>query len=232
MNHAQNQQTGGYAATVDLLTGASAPTPILNLPAGFRLAQTFTVEFGISQPQSKAAPGTPGNFNCVATIQWVENGNQVQRRVSVGSGTTVTGSGTGVQVSVQDNRLGAGYESGLGYQVTAILSPGPRAAFGTPPILQDSVTIVLAAGLSGINIPVPQDAGISGIEALVVDSATPQTAPSMYIEAQDFAGNNLKVWHPDNAQRVLLPPNTRNLRVINVGASPTVNFSYSWIVNG
>lgn len=226
-----NGQTGGYGATIDMVTGNIQKRSAINQPGGMRLAQTFTAEFGITFPTDT---GGPGNVNCIATVQWVENGNQVKRLVSVGNGTTISGSGTGVQIDLQDIPLGPTYINGLKYQVSVLVAPGIRGSFDIPPAYQDAITFIVTPPSVLTTIDIPQDAGVKGVDFVAVDTAAPNTPPAIYVEALDPAGNVLKSWNPNLATPSIqrLPPNAITLHVVAITSVATYNYSWAWIVDG
>ncbi len=127
----------------------------------------YTIEFSLNADVSDVPPSPE------ATIEWSVEGNTVVRKVTVGQGISISGTGQAVRITVRDNsRVGAGAE----YSVTILVSPGTRAIGPTPPMyfhLSQTKTIA-AAGNASIDFPV--NAGITSIwvgAAATTPSVTP-----------------------------------------------------------
>jgi hypothetical protein len=96
-------------------------------------AAEYTVQVGISQtPNAIAANGPP---NLRAIISWNTNGQQIERMVSVGGGTSISGSAEGVSVSLQDFSGQPANDNFAEYDVTVTVVPGVRASTSAPPTL-------------------------------------------------------------------------------------------------
>ena len=229
-----NQETGGFGASVPMTTGSGAlnPVPIINQPQGLRLAQTFTVMFALTVPLQRStdpSPGTPAPANCQALIQWVENGQQVQRLVTVGNGVSVSGSGTGVQISLTDLPFGTGYISGIPYQVTALVVPGLRPSFSLPLYVPITTFELLAS--SSVGIPIPQGIGVRAVEVSVVNLAAP-TPPEVLVQALGI-GALYKAWDPLTLPGMTpVPAASTNLFITNRDAANAVTVTVLFGIDG
>jgi hypothetical protein len=229
--HNQSGQTGGYGASVDMTTGNNGNVPIINQPSGFRLAQTFTVEFGISPPIGGAAVA-------FGVVQWVENGAQVRRVISIGSGATLSGCGTGAQVSVYDATTSPLSSLGKKYTISAILSPGVRGAQSHLPTLivdlPQTLESFTAPGTGFLKYSVPQDSGVIAAEVTIVDTiGNPATPCQAYVQAVSQVGAVLKYWVPSlSPGMVALPPGTVALVVQNTSGTVVAQTSVTYGIDG
>jgi hypothetical protein len=242
-----NQRTGGFGGTVTLVTGNIQQVPVINNPSGMRLAQTFTLLLSVTVPPTNP-DGSAASCNCVAAINWVENGQQVQRLVTVGPGTgvSVSGSGTGVQVSFSDVPIGAHYVGGLTYQATALLAPGVRAAQSQLPVLQQilpsnaatgngGATFALAPGAFTGTIPIPQNAGVRSVwvSAVETNAVGSPIASTVYCTAINPGGDLLNVWNPNvSIGMVPLPPGATGILIQNNDNINPVQITILWGVDG
>jgi hypothetical protein len=189
---------------------------------------TTTATFQLG-PQVAGAPVT---CNCVASMNWVENGHQVQRTVTVGpgAGVSISGSGTGVQVELSDVPLGDGYTTGITYEVTALLAPGVRASSSQLPVYQTQIVQTVAPTAS-LTVSIPANAGIRGVILSAVNTAA-GGGSNVYAQALTPGGDALKIWDPQIETGVVaLPPAATTLTVTNLDTD-AAQVSILWVIDG
>ncbi len=137
----------GWSIRKNLVMGTSEPININNktfLPghgtgqigendAEAGQAAQYTVQIGITQDPSAIATNGPPNVR--ARVLWNTTGKSIERDVSVGGGTSLTGTAEGVAVVIQDYS-GHPVDSSLAdYDVTVAIVPGSRASTSVGPSL-------------------------------------------------------------------------------------------------
>jgi hypothetical protein len=159
----------------------------------------YTVQFNVS------GPSIPNGYNPVFTealVTWIVEGNSVTRRISVANGTSITGSGQAVVVVMSDatqpiynnpQPTSPAYQ----YNVSCQVVPGTRQTTEIGPVLYPIKGLLLNGNPGDtcylqnteitpgqyIEIPIPQDAGITSILTSVVGhvglgvATTPPTIP-------------------------------------------------------
>jgi hypothetical protein len=255
--------SGGVSAGVDLVTGqetpSTGPQAWFKNEAGNPIAQAYTVRFTVQSPSQGATP-QDNIFDCVATVIATVQGNQIQRRLTVGTGVAITGEAESVSVSLQDitpdagqlvNQPGGGTAPfGNPYRVAVVIAPGVRANYTLPPTLEaftdivegvasvQSGAITVAPALSPVlSYPIPQDAGINSVEVLAVTAGTALAAgsPLVYVEAGATGLLESKRWDPTlNKGFIALPPNATELLIFvnlqGLGAQATI--TVTWGIEG
>lgn len=137
----------------------------VKLQANFPEADSYTLQFGVIPPRVAGviAPHRP-----VASITWTVAGNQIERIITVGDGTSITGRGEGALVRVFDDlETGMVGTSGLPYPVTIELTKGVRASLSRPTFqpklvtpgagpeaLYSSELVLVPAGSATWNVPI------------------------------------------------------------------------------
>jgi hypothetical protein len=159
----------GWGLSKDLVMGVSQPITVINPVFGdssitkkvsdFPEAAQYTIQFGIFQdPNANATNGPP---TCRATISWVTNGVQIQREVTIGNGTSISGSAEGVSIVLQDYSPEPNNDNLAGYTVTTTVVPGVRAVSTIPPTL---VPLLSEAVFSPAASPAPTVGGVYDLE--------------------------------------------------------------------
>jgi len=202
------------ARITELAMGKSTPESALNYKLD-AAAQT-TIQVGIDQPVNSLNVNGPPNLR--ATIYWETSGISTTRLVSVGGGTSVTGSAEAVAVKLQDysNPANIVDVSEVDYKVSVAAVPGSRGSTSTPPTLVPLIseaTFVPASAvppLGGtytidiqgtVTVMVPANVGVQSVfvtpgtykgSAETNDFSTPVT--SLFVSQFDVNGNALKVY--------------------------------------
>jgi hypothetical protein len=219
----------GWSTNVTLETGtgsglgtepiAQPKGKIQSLQVNFPFSGDFTVEFSL-QPLEGPSPGNPAVYMAEAIVDLVCEGNLVRRRVSIANGTTLTGVAEGIKVIMWDttpNASSAAYGSlsqvGLKYNVSVQVALGTRPGKNTQPQLtpgpdvtnnpanNDAPGFFFVAGAHGsIEVPIPKDAGITSIMALVTagfaqgDSLSTEGAVVELVNS--VGGFTMAAWYP------------------------------------
>jgi len=185
-------------------------------------ASSYTVQFNLLNN----APGV----QAVALITWTVAGNFVTRRVTVGNGVSVTGTGQAVQVRVIDNSLVA--SAGSKYNVSILVAPGVRGSSAEPPTLVVSDPIVgyaipVAPGASH-DFPVPLDAGVTQVYITVQGALDAGGVTLGTSEAQERGGGlPFKSWDPGQTFFwVPVAPGTDTIRV-TTGATAVSTYAFT-----
>jgi hypothetical protein len=123
-------------------------------------AQTHTVQFNVTNN-----PASNNPIRTEAIITWFVGGNTVIRRVSVGDGTSVSGTGNSVHVQIVDRTVdaGPGAPNGVEYTVSCQVAKGVRPTVQMPAILVPIPGIYSVPPLSAISVPVPDDTGVISV---------------------------------------------------------------------
>ena len=191
----------------------------------------YTVQLGI---QPIASPGVGGRLSVAeAIVRWSVGGNTVTRRVTLGKGVSLSGTGEAVSVVLSDVT-----ENGLfpptwdgSYQVTALVAEMPRAGGNVPPVwVPNGVNspgsswiegnAVLAPAASTLALPIPTDAGIVSVGVTATATVGPQVIPegSIIVEQLHALNNVVKSYDPRIAPFVAWSPFADQLIVRNFNA--------------
>ncbi len=189
-------------------------------------AGSYTVQFSVGDQDTTI---NIERILVVADIVWSVNGNDVRRRVSVVNGTSVSGVGESVKVTMFDDsdpNIAPG--ASKPYEVSITIAPGTRASGSIPPTLvvdHDiiSVAAALPAGGKFIGKNIPKDAGVTSVMVTVinVDGANAPVANDalglVVLEHRD-ATSPLKRYDPRMYGFVPLAPGATALFLANAGA--------------
>ena len=222
-----------------LLTGGGASGgPVVNAGQADFTAEPgyYTVEFNIARfpVDTVNAPGpsnVSGVFRCLTILSWNVEGNQVTRQYSVGgNGSSVSGLGQGVVVSLQDF-TDVFNPTNLDYEVSFNIAKGVRPFTNNPPALFGiTTTVILAAG--SLSLAVPQNVGIISVEVAVSTNPAAPHTPNVVV-AHINPGGTLKTYDPQkNTGFVALAPNAQTVRVFNADAANPVDATITWGVDG
>jgi hypothetical protein len=216
-------------------------TPILN--TNFEGPGIYTAQFSVI-PLSPAVQ----TIRCVAVLNWVLEGNQVQRVFDIGNGISISGAGSGIILGVQDQTATLPTVTGTNgaqYQIAVTLVKGTRAQFQIPLIQPGGIVtapsglliigpVTIPAGLS-VNWPVPQNAGVIGVKVSARNGTTATTRP-IFVVASQFnvvGGTVYYQWLPDaDPSFIPLVPGCNNVNVANNAIADSVNVSLDWAIDG
>lgn len=243
---AYNEPVNGWS-TSGQLVAQRGETSQFSLQAVFPNSGYYTVQFGVIQPST----GNP--VNPKATLRWSVEGNDITRRINVGSGVTISGPGQGVKVVVQDATPTGGAAYSDPYTVSIQVSPGARPSSFTPPTLQCELYTtsdlggsnagpfipmnsgVVSIGASGVGyFVVPQDAGPVSVE--VAGTNSDGTSATYIVEQSSISGVTAvdnKLYNCADVQGFVdLVPATNLVRVVNLSATLGIDVSVTFGING
>jgi hypothetical protein len=193
----------------------------------------WTVQFGI-------AAGVDIVPNPVAKVQWNVDGNSVTRQLNILDGASLTGLADSVSVDIFDETDYLYETGGFEYDVTTLISPGPRASSANPPTYfprngaVDSYPgrFVLAAAAT-TDIVIPRDAGLTSVHITVSVNGAPAilTEADVAVNFESFAGVTLKQWDPRFIEWVPIPSAAHTLELVNSSLSELV-FGVTFGVDG
>jgi hypothetical protein len=150
-------------------------------PAGY-----YTVQVSVNPPDD-------GVFLGEVTLSWSVEGQTIERRVSLGNGVTVSGTGQGVKVIVKDTTPNLGSPTLKPYFVSIQVAPGTRPDVEKPPMLFAEALIV-AEGTPSTPIDIPRDAGaISVCTPFAEDASSGGGLTGIIVQQQLIAGPTLVV---------------------------------------
>ncbi len=159
----------------------------------------------------------------VATVFFKANGISVQRQVSVGNGTSISGVAEAVTVQVQDQTnqfFGTNTPPATTYNVAATVVPGVRAPTNQPPILmtpQGQLT-VLPAGGSPLVVPIPQNAGVASAFITAQNTAPPVTPASSVVA--NFLSSQVQIYYETpTGLWVPVAPGAQAIQIANYGGT-------------
>jgi hypothetical protein len=145
--------------------GLPLGNPVTSLQADKMEPNVYTLQFTV------IPPGDGKGFAAYGIVNWKVSGQQITRKVSVFSGSVISGVAEAVDVKIVDvSQIGVpGFPTTpQAYQVGASLSKGSRATTMQPATLVTELqTVSIPAGGSTV-FQVPEDAGV--ISALVTAS--------------------------------------------------------------
>jgi hypothetical protein len=198
------------ATVTNMVMGNSNAKSALNY--GLDQAAQTTVQIGIEQTTAGAKNNGPPNLR--ATILWQTNGVSVKRVVSVGNGTSVTGSAESVAVSLQDLSTGVIDPDDADYKVTVSAVPGSRGSTATPPTLIPLIGEAVYDPPQSLELPafpgsysqtpggtviiaIPPNVGVQSVYVTpgeFNDSALNYTPDNLYVAQVDAAGTIIKTY--------------------------------------
>lgn len=225
-------KSGGWQAFGQLVVGSGSTGANVHGQADFPVAGYYTVEFGVQTP-------TNGQYDCVAEVVWSVEGNDVRRLISVGSGTTISGTGAGVKVKLYD-KSGSSFAAffGQAYQASFLISPGTRPSEQKPPTLTAETStglarFVVTPGTTTI-IDIPTDAGVTSVNVTVV--ASPLTAITETDAVVHIASSvPVKSFFPSDPDAwIAVPPNAKSIQLVNnfPALGPDLHFYVTYGIEG
>lgn len=199
----------------------------VTLQVEFPIPNFYTIQFGVVNQDNN-------HINPEALITWAVKGNTVSRRVSVGNGTSISGTGEAVHVRVSDARLPFG-GGGPEYVVSILVTPGSRPSKEQPPILREGDEVTVLAAGAGADFDVPADAGVISVDVEASFPGGTTVSPvDIRVRELDVSGAVvLKEYNPFLQQDfVPIVPGTGMIRVTNQHASATANITVIWGIDG
>ncbi len=158
--------------------------------------------------------------NPEAKISWKVAGQNVERRISIFDGASISGVCEGATIFLEDNSEAI---TGFDYTVTATIAPGTRAANAAPPVLYPIQAtgypgrFVVASGIPRV-IPIDENAGITTVNITASALAAPAVLTEANVAAQlrdNPAATVLKQWDPRLTGWVPLCPGADELVLVN-----------------
>jgi hypothetical protein len=196
----------GWGQAGKLTTGRT--DRMVTMQATFPDSYTYTAEFSKDDNPLSNNP-----IFAEALITWATEGHFVSRRINVANGCSISGVAQSVKVIITDatgNLRGA--PNNVEYGVAVQVSRGVRGANKQPPVLVPGVakgiggTHVGGSGFypvfgSGVDVPVPQNAGI--ISVFVTVGASPMVGPvtqpqDTFRVVHSYLATALKIYDPRN----------------------------------
>jgi len=218
-DYVARSESGGWSKSGDLQTFDKLGEA--SMQCNFPIAGYYTVQFGISPPD-----GIITNPDVTADVTWSVEGNYVRRRLSVGNGVSISGTGQAVSVKARDTTLLG--PSGIKYGIFILVSPGTRPSRMNPPFLRAIVNpagpvpyLVTIPAAGTVTVPIPNEAGASSVNVEVNTSAP--FDPTQATVVQKGAGIFLvyKAYMPlVETGFVPLFPSATQIEIINNGATP------------
>jgi hypothetical protein len=193
-------------------------------------AQTHTVQFNVTNN-----PASNNPIRTEAIITWFVGGNTVIRRVSVGDGTSVSGTGNSVHVQIVDRTVdaGPGAPNGVEYTVSCQVAKGVRPTVQMPAILVPIPGVYAVPAAGQIIVPVPDDTGIISVLVTAwVDLMT--TIPQAHVTHENN-GILTKAYNPTvYTDWVPLSPGATNIHLVNSFAplGSTIFYSVTFGIDG
>jgi hypothetical protein len=202
----------------------------VSLQALFAEPGDYTVQLsGIFPPANVLVPIQPE-----AEIIWSVAGNSISRKVSVGSGISISGNAEAVRVVVKDvtNLFGGPLTD---YEVSITICKGTRAAIPIPPTL----LVPLAAGFGGLNpgaavdIPIPQGVGITSVHVSIAQRiGVPIPEQAIQVLQRGAGGiGTLQAYDPRAIGWCPMAPAAVTLRIKNWTAG-IVDFAVTFGIDG
>lgn len=204
-------------------------------------AGTYTAQLAINQVPNIAG----ANPDATATLIWKVEGNQIVRKVSVGNGVSVTGTGQSVTILIEDTTVFTSVPAaGAEYIVSAQVGPGTRAGRAFPPILRGVANGVVPNARLWPAIPaaggtvqwlVPQNAGVIAVDAQIVPDTFGTTLDPYDVTAyqRDAFGNIVKAWLPlIDIGFVPVVPAAVEMFIDNRSAAAIIRAAVEWGIDG
>lgn len=210
-------QTAGVVKT-------GSPDSQIGLSADFGEPGYYTVQFNVIVER----PNTNPTHDYVAEVVWSVEGGTIRRRLSIGSGTAISGTGQGVKVTVKNNLPNADVAADQNHTVFVQVSPGARPAGARPTLRNTSQRVILpAAGFILYNVPA--DSGVVSAEVVMADDLG---TANVVVSQVGGIGVVLKEYNPiDYPGFVQLAPNCNGVQITNFGPDD-VSVMLTWGIEG
>lgn len=211
--------------------------------ADFDVPDVYTIEFEVTPPAEQDWPVVVGipqvrGVRATAEIIWNVQGFQIRRVIDVFNGATISGTGQGVTVKVTDASGPLLASPEVAYQVRYGITRGTRPQTPIPPIIWAGITGLIAPGGS-VDVPVPQDSGVTGVY-VQVPRTTPANTPLpegipvgvQILDAHTPGHLELGAYTPLDFQWVPLPAGAAIVRITSVQIAGNVQYTVYFSVNG
>lgn len=233
----------GAGRVVTLTRGDYAERNVMNESfmndAGTAVAGTYTIEFDVRPKNPIPTNTTEPATLTYAIIRWAIGGQQIQRIVSVASGTSVTGVGAGCTVQVYDATgqdtnappLVKATDPVPQYDVTCTVSPGERAdsalpAVYYPPTASGVLPPLAVPPTPNVIIPIPRNAGITSVKVV-----TYQGGPAVVLRGP--TGGALATYDPTIYNEFQpIPPSAITVQINNFSNSQFLDWMIVFGVDG
>jgi hypothetical protein len=224
--------------------------PVNALQASFPRASTYTVQFSVT-PAQDVPTNMPNPEATEAIVNWVLDGNNISRRITVGNGISISGTAQGVNVQLLDvSKGGTLTPPATGkYQVTVSVTPGVRANEPIPVCLYPFGNVnATAYGAFQLNanstvlIPVPSDAGATSVQVLPSNISFPGVVTpgggliivEFFIVSSDGLTGVLTGGFDPTLEEgfVPLPPTCNMVQIRTRGVASPINFQVAFGIDG
>jgi hypothetical protein len=225
------------------------------------IPRTYTVRFHVRGPTPSAGSAPLAcTYECLAYVETMVAGVPSQRIMNVIYGSAITVTAETVNVRLKDVTNASFIPDGVNeypfspqagankgqqqYGVFVHVVPGERPNYLLPPQLKGVTDVVggepsvqsgvvTVGGGTSARWPVPQDAGVIGVEVVAVNANAPNT-PANCLATAAAASVDAKQWNPQiDVGLKLLPANTTYVEVQNFGTSEEpVAVTLTWIIEG
>jgi hypothetical protein len=195
----------------------------------------YTAVFGVQPPRDASGNEVP--FQAQATLKFSENGNAVQRRISIVTGCSISVPGRIIDIRCIDATPATMPISGdptpgaeTPYTVTVIVEKGGRALH-IPPTLYGGIFTI--AGHASQAVTIPKDAGVISVRVSPVQAvAFPTVKPNVVVSFQSGTGIWKQVDPSLDPLFVPIPPGATEIVIINADAANAINATVTWGVDG
>jgi hypothetical protein len=238
LNAPKQSHSGGWSKSQDMVFFDTLRE--LSMQANFPVAGFYTVQFGVEQD-----PSFLTNPDIIADVTWSVEGNDIRRKISVGNGTTISGTGQACSVKVRDASIFG--PVGQVYTVKALLSPGVRPGSLSRPFLRgidwDLTSIIAPSALinqylvsigagQSVRINVPVNAGVISADVEATLSSGLTLDPTFVGVGQLNLSGLFKSYYPlVETGFVPVYPSSTFLIISNAAATPIV-VSVLWGIDG
>jgi hypothetical protein len=227
-----------WAAGGNLVSGDANKN--VSLQYTFEKPGAHIVQFNYVGPKADPVAVYGAAVKCEALITFETNGNTVTRRVSVGEGTTVQGSGESVKVVVYDTtELGDSVvrpdDLGRVYSVGVSVAPGTRGSFTNPPILSENNTLLSLPGPSTVIVNIPDGSGANSV-LVAVAAAGVNPIPEQGIQVEQLFGSGFGIttlmqYDPRAFAFAPLAPGVKQIKIRNKTLA-AIYASVIWGIDG
>lgn len=207
----------------------------VSLQVDFPQAGAYTVQFNLTPK----LPLTNHPVVAEASLLWSVEGNLVQRKVTVGNGTSISGVGQAVKVVVKDRTPATGPQESQEYVVGISVAPGTRANPLVPAtIINPTQKRVTVPAAGSVDIAIPQGAGVSSVYIGITSGAGGAPIPDHSVRCilEASGGTTESVFTPadagGNTSWVPVSGGSTTLRIINTNAGFALDASPVFGVDG
>jgi hypothetical protein len=224
----------GWSQSFEVATGKGHQG---SLQAKFPQAGTYTIQFRLQNVD------TNKDYHAVAVVEFSVNGNTTRRIFTINNGTSITGVGEAVRVSVLDDLdASAGATKPQTYVCSVSVAIGARVNVQQPVVYNPLITVggvtlagsLVLAAASNATIEIPDDSGVISVFT-TAGCAEKLGPPVIYTEAelqvQHRGTGVLKMYDPRLPVWVPIGNGASKLFFINASAT-AVRFSVAYGIDG